>query len=1058
MFVIHANWMAGHLHLWAESLERFNLMPSRSSATAKHEQNGSDTTVAVLSVTTEHPFSESTSTLVTALHELGLDLGAYKEESLLLNLPHDLLGPWPSDRLISIIGDYEHDGEPLLAECRVPTIAIPPSNAVHLLALLTREAKNHTIEVEHSVRFWTSVARFSLDLLVDQRFVPTLQQVDRNHLSGKWTTWLHDEEIVDRFGKLLEAMPPAVRSTGIEGQGLLENALEDMTDGLIRDTLVNDDFIDAVEDWDPTEDAHVSWLEALLHRNTAVKGDPDRLLTIFTDARRWLGRLCDVGENLSWHLLFDLSEPHENREHWILRFGLRSAEDTSREVSAEEIWAEAGGEHVGDDRLPELLLGELDRASLMYGKLEKSLKESTPTELILNTKEAHRFLVEYMPLLEESGFLVAVPNWWGNEQSRLSASLRIESQSMDEIMAARLDSPSTESSMLGLHAIVECSWKVAIGGQVLSQEEFEQLLSQDQSLVQINGRWVHLQEGAITEARRLFADGATTHMPLVEALRLIQDDDDTTRALEISGMSASGWVEELLDSTTSDATLPDIPQPALFEGQLRPYQLTGLRWLAFLSRFGIGACLADDMGLGKTIQLIALLQHEREENAAVVGPTLLIVPTSVVANWEREIDKFSPELRVHIHHGPDRPLGEEFNNSVADCDVVITTYGLIHRDRETLGPITWHRVCLDEAQYIKNPPTKQAQSIRNLNAWHRVALTGTPVENRLIELWSIMEFLNPGYLGPAAKFRRSVARPIEQRRDPRKAEKLRQMIQPFVLRRLKTDSTVIDDLPDCVQTKEYANLTREQASLYEHVVGKMIGEVERSDGIQRRGLVLSTLVKLKQICNHPGHYAQAGHRDGAPTSENFAPGLQTQRSGKANRLMSLLEEVLATGEKALVFTQFREMGRLLTAMIQHDLDCETMFLHGGTPTRRRQQFIDRFQDENGGVPVFILSLKAGGVGLNLTAANHVFHYDRWWNPAVENQATDRAFRIGQLKTVHVHKFVCTGTLEERIDQMIEQKMELADNIVGSGEKWMSELTAGQLREMLVLRDSALETD
>ena len=284
------------------------------------------------------------------------------------------------------------------------------------------------------------------------------------------------------------------------------------------------------------------------------------------------------------------------------------------------------------------------------------------------------------------------------------------------------------------------------------------------------------------------------------------------------------------------------------------------------------------------------------------------------------------------------------------------------------------------------------------------------------------------------------------------------MIQPFVLRRLKTDATVIDDLPDCVQTKEYANLTKEQAGIYEQVVEKMVNEVERSDGIQRRGLVLSTLVKLKQVCNHPAHYAQAGHRDGVVVAESSAPGLQTARSGKAARMMTLLEEVLATGEKALVFTQFREMGRLLTAMIQHDLDCETLFLHGGTPPKRRQQFIDRFQSDEGNVPVFILSLKAGGVGLNLTAANHVFHYDRWWNPAIENQATDRAFRIGQLKTVHVHKFVCTGTLEEKIDQMIEQKMELAHNIVGSGEQWISELTAGQLRDMLVLRDTAWEDE
>ncbi|MDP6542193.1 MAG: DEAD/DEAH box helicase, partial [Phycisphaerales bacterium] len=930
-----------HLHLWAESLERFNLRSQRSVSSASHFQNGIDQkegSCVVATTPTTHPFCESSATLSASLQEIGIDLGEYKEETLLLNLPHDLLGPWPSERLVSIIGDYEHDGSPLLTECRVPTIAIPPARAVHLLAELIRAARKHTIEIEHSVRFWTSVARFSLDLLVDQRFIPTFQQVDRKHLSGKWTPWLHDEEIVNRFGKLLVAMPPAARSTGIDGQPLLERALEDMTDGLVRDALVEDDFIDAIEDWNPSEDALVSWLTALLHRNTAVPGDPDRLLNIFTDGRRWLGRLCDIGEDLSWHLLFDLSEPHEHRDHWLLRFSLRSAEDDSREVSAEEIWAEAGGEHAGDDRLPELLLGELDRASLLYSKLELCLGESTPTELKLTTNEAHQFLVEYTPLLEESGFLVATPTWWGNEQSRLSASLHIEAESMDEVMAARLDGPSTDSSMLGLHAIVECSWKVAVGGQVLSQEEFEQLISQDQSLVKINGRWVHLQDGAIDEARRLFADGATTKMPLVEALRLIQDDDDSTRALEISGMSATGWVKELLDSTTDNATLPEIEQPPLFEGQLRPYQLTGLRWLAFLSRFGIGACLADDMGLGKTIQLIALLQHERADECIAVGQTLLIVPTSVVGNWYRELDKFSPEIRVHIHHGPDRPLGDDFKEAIADCDVVITTYGLVHRDRETLGTITWHRVCLDEAQYIKNPPTKQAQSIRNLNAWHRVALTGTPVENRLIELWSIMEFLNPGYLGPASKFRRSVARPIEQRRDPRKADRLRQMIQPFVLRRLKTDATVIDDLPECVQTKEYATLTREQAGLYEHVVGKMIGEVERSDGIQRRGLVLSTLVKLKQICNHPGHYSQAGHLDGAPSVEISAPGLQTQRSGKANRLMSLLEEVLATGEKALVFTQFREMGRLLSAMIQHDLDCETMFLHGGTPTRRRQQF------------------------------------------------------------------------------------------------------------------------
>ena len=370
------------------------------------------------------------------------------------------------------------------------------------------------------------------------------------------------------------------------------------------------------------------------------------------------------------------------------------------------------------------------------------------------------------------------------------------------------------------------------------------------------------------------------------------------------------------------------------------------------------------------------------------------------------------------------------------------------------------------AQYIKNPPTKQTTAIRSLHAPRRLALTGTPVENRLSELWSIMEFCNPGYLGPSGEFRRRFAVPIERHRNRLQADRLRQMVRPFILRRVKTDPNVIDDLPDCTETKEYATLTVEQASLYQQTVDAMLGEVDRATGIQRRGLVLATLVKLKQICNHPAQSRDvrahlAEERDDSPPSRveiataNDAP-LLSARSGKAKRLMVMLEEVIASGEKALIFSQFRQMGHLLTAMIQNDLDCETLFLHGGTPANKRQGLIDRFQAPDGGVPIFVLSLKAGGLGLNLTAANHVFHYDRWWNPAVENQATDRAFRIGQMRAVQVHKFVCLGTLEERIDQMIEQKTELAQNIIGAGEQWLTDLSTTQLHDLLMLRPSAIE--
>ncbi len=1057
MLVFHANWTAGHLHLWAESLDQFNLLPIQTDPTSKAQSNGAAVAVAV-EQTELHPYTVASDVLMQSMMSAGVDVASSESSTLVLKLPSDLLGPWPSDRLISIMGDYERASDPILGEYSVPTIKIEPDVAVRVLNILSNHACDEIFEAGQSVKFWKSAGQMAIDLLVDQRFIPTLLQVDRKHLTARWTPWLHDEEVVDRFALLLRAMPPIARSTTSNGRLLLETAIEDMANGMVRTILIDDDFEDAVEGWDPSADAHVSWLTALLHQQSAVPGHPDRLLSIFTDARRWLGRLCDIGEDLSWRLLLELHEPEEDQDTWILSFALQSAEDESREVSAEEVWGEVGSVSGSDDRLPELFLAELDRAAALYPKLETSLEESTPCAIELSTTEAHRFLVEFVPLLEESGFRTTIPLWWGSQQSTLNANLHIDSPRLDAAILGRSEGSNGTSSILGLNAIVDCQWRVAVGGHMLTQEEFEQLLQQKQPLVKVQGQWVHLHAGAIEEAKRLFADGATTQMPLVEALRLTRSGGDTLQSLTIGGLTTTGWVHELLESTTDSESLPEISQPALFEGQLRPYQLTGLRWMAFLSKFGIGTCLADDMGLGKTIQLIALLQHERAENPEGVGQTLLIVPTSVVGNWCREIDKFAPELRVHVHHGPDRPLGEAFTKAVAECDVVITTYGLVHRDRDTLSSCTWFRAALDEAQYIKNPPTKQAQSIRALKAWHRVALTGTPVENRLVELWSIMEFLNPGYLGPAATFRRTIARPIEQRRDPKTAEELRRMIQPFVLRRLKTDATVIDDLPDCVQTKEYANLTKEQAGIYEQVVEKMVNEVERSEGIQRRGLVLSTLVKLKQICNHPAHYAQAGHRDGVDVTESSAPGLQSARSGKATRMMSLLEEVIATGEKALVFTQFREMGRLLSAMIQHDLDCETLFLHGGTPPKRRQQFIDRFQSDEGNVPVFILSLKAGGVGLNLTAANHVFHYDRWWNPAIENQATDRAFRIGQLKTVQVHKFVCTGTLEEKIDQMIEQKMELAHNIVGSGEQWISELTAGQLRDMLVLRDTAWEED
>ncbi|MEM7111708.1 MAG: SNF2-related protein [Chloroflexota bacterium] len=449
-----------------------------------------------------------------------------------------------------------------------------------------------------------------------------------------------------------------------------------------------------------------------------------------------------------------------------------------------------------------------------------------------------------------------------------------------------------------------------------------------------------------------------------------------------------------------------------------------------------------------TIQTLALVERDKELAGALPGPILLVCPTSVVTNWGKEAEKFTPNVTTLVHQGPDRLRGEALIAQAKQTDMVLTSYALVRRDAETLEAIDWYGVVLDEAQNIKNPNTKQARAIRSLAAGFKLALTGTPVENRLSELWSIMQFLNPGFLGSQKGFRKKFVLPIERYGDETAVSQLRQLTSPFILRRVKTDPSVIQDLPDKQETKVYCHLTEEQATLYEAVVQETMQKVAASSGIQRRGLVLSMLMKLKQICNHP---AQFLHQVGDGSVEATADILSQNRSGKLQRLTQLLEEALTNNERALIFTQFAAMGHLLESYLQNEVGIATQFLHGGVPAKRRRKMIDRFQEDENGPPIFLLSLKAGGTGLNLTRANHVFHFDRWWNPAVENQATDRAFRIGQQKNVLVHKFVCVGTLEERIDEMIEGKKALAESVVGSGENWLTELSTGDLRSLVKLR-------
>ena len=589
--------------------------------------------------------------------------------------------------------------------------------------------------------------------------------------------------------------------------------------------------------------------------------------------------------------------------------------------------------------------------------------------------------------------------------------------------------------------LVNYQWKLSLGETELSEEEFKALAKLKSPLVQIRGQWVTLDADQIESAIRFWEKQKLQgEMSLLDAMRLGLGGEAVAGELPIDTVVAEGWLKEWLERVSQSEKLEELPPPQGLVAHLRPYQKYGYSWLTFLRRWGLGACLADDMGLGKTIQTISMLLHEKEMAGKFLTPALLIAPTSVVTNWEREIERFAPGLQTYVHRGIDRLKDEAFNEAIREKDVVLTSYPVARLDAEFLQSIKWLALILDEAQNIKNPDTKQTQVIRKIDADFRIALTGTPVENRLSELWSIMHFLNPGYLGTRQAFRQNYALPIERYHDETALTQLKQLTSPFILRRVKTDPRVITDLPEKVETKVYCTLTEEQATLYEAVVQDVMKQIEEEEGMQRRGLVLSMLMQLKQICNHPVQYL---HQAGNTAIEG--------RSGKLERLGELLEEILAAGDRALIFTQFAEMGALLADYLPRVVGAAAQFLHGSTTTKSRDQMVKRFQEEENAPAIFILSLKAGGTGLNLTRANHVFHFDRWWNPAVEDQATDRAFRIGQKRNVQVHKFVTTGTLEEMIDEMIESKKGLAQAVVGSGENWLTEMSTDELRKVVSLR-------
>jgi SNF2 family DNA or RNA helicase len=1055
MLAIHGVWSDGRLRLWAEDAAK---LPAANLPAVGR-------TAGQVSA---HPFAAAADLLSDVLAEFGdpaSDLVRKAADAeLTLWLPASGTGPLASpdcQAADAAIADAR-PGRVGLHPWLVSAVVFEPAAALALLTAVGQPgARSERGVLAGSVQLLAALASLATDLTTRGRVLPGLDKSADGSYVARWRPVLAGADAL-RARELTLALPPLGRATSADGEpsaAVVADALGLLTDAAVRGRLAAQPGF-ALLASNPAAELTDRWAAALADADgqlSVTKPDVAKAAQLAFALWAWQDAAQEPpGPVRTCFRLIEPDQPASAGDSagqrnsageppgqgdqadaatgatWRVEFALQSTDDPSLLLPAADVWsgdtadgwAAAGLSYPEDD-----LLAGLGRASRLFPELDPELQGAAPSSVTLDTRAALRFLKETGPLLAGAGFGVLLPDWV--RRSRLG--LKLTARSRTAAVPGSATAPA-----FSLSDLVDFRYELAIGEETLDPAELAELARLKVPLVRLRGQWVELDERHLDAALRFLERGGSGAMSSGDAL--LAGLSESAGELPLVGVDADGWLGDLL-SGQADRRLKPMSTPASFRGELRPYQERGLAWLSFLGDLGLGAVLADDMGLGKSPQTLALLQAERDAGTAT-GPTLLICPMSLVGNWQREAARFTPELSVHVHHGADRLAGPELAAAVASADLVITTYGVATRDRAALAEVPWARVVVDEAQNIKNASTRQAQAVRAIPAAARIALTGTPVENRLTELWSIMEFTSPGLLGPAEKFRRRFAIPIERNSDAAATEQLKRITGPFILRRLKTDKSVIADLPDKLEMKVWCNLTPEQASLYQATVDDMMERIEAAEpGIERRGLVLATMAKLKQVCNHPAHLLGDGSR-------------LAGRSGKLARLEEICDEIIEAGDKALCFTQYAEFGGMLQPYLAARLSCDVHFLHGGTAKKRRDEFVRDFQ-EGTGPAVFLLSLKAGGTGLNLTAANHVIHVDRWWNPAVEDQATDRAFRIGQRRDVQVRKFVCVGTVEERIDQMIEQKKALAQAIVGTGESWLTELSVADLRQVIELAPEAV---